>query len=249
MFCIDALIYGNPTGDWEVEDTCSKISISTLAHEFQHMINYYQINVVKGVTQDTWLNELLSMSMEDLLANKMFTDYSSSPYYFRFSSFNYYNYYPLCSWSNASPYYSINYAFGSYLLRQFGGANFVKNIYSSGKISSDAIESATGKSFSTIQRNWGAAYLLSDKNLSSGDFAYNTNLSSSLNGITYNLVEANAYNSSFSNSPKIYSLNDKQNINTRANVYYKVADNLSVGTYTINIVMNSTDLELTVVSK
>lgn len=37
-----------------------------LGHEFQHMINYNQRFRIKGVTEDTWLNEGLSMFAEDV---------------------------------------------------------------------------------------------------------------------------------------------------------------------------------------
>ena len=252
MFCVDAPMYGTASGEnWDLNDYLPKVSISTLAHEFQHMINFYQNNVLKNdVLQGTWLNELLSMSIEDLVACKIKEDYSSSPYYSRYCTFNYCNDYSLCKWDsdNSLPYYANHYSFGAYLLRQFDGANFVKNIYSSTNTNTEAIESVTGKSFSSIQRNWGAAYLLSDKGLTSGDFAYNADMSSSLNGTTYYLVKINAFDAIHSNSPRIFSLDNLQDVSTKANVYYKLADNLAVGTYKIKISLDD-NLELTVVSK
>ncbi len=251
MFCMDALIYANGTGGsvgWNVDDYYPRIQISTLAHEFQHMINFYQLSVLKGVDQETWLNEMLSMSIEDLVAYNIYGDYSSSPYYSRFSELNGYNYYSLGKWSNDTKYYALNYGFGSYLLRHYDGANFVKNIYDTGKEATDAVVSATGKSFATLMRNWAGAYLLSDQSLSSGEFAYNADLSSKLGDVTYDLVSINAYASGFG-TPEMYNLSNLQDIGSLANTYYLVKKGLSAGSYSFTVDMWDDDLELTVVAK
>ncbi len=253
MFCIDAPIYANGDGTWDVSDKYPKIQISTLAHEFQHMINYYQLSVKKDVTQATWLNEMLSMSIEDLVAYKLYGDYDSSPYYSRFSELNSYNDYSLGKWESDTKYYALNYGFGSYLLRQFDGTNFVKSIYSTGNEDTDAVESATGESFATLMRNWGAAYLLSDQSLNSGDFAYNADTSSKLGDISYNLVEVNAYNV-YNNynkkvEPKVCDLSSPQDIGSLANKYYLVKEDMPAGSYSFTVNMWDDDLELTVVAK
>jgi len=46
-------------------------AISTLAHEFVHMVNFRQHTVKNNKIMDTWLNEMLAMISEDLLAKKL----------------------------------------------------------------------------------------------------------------------------------------------------------------------------------
>ncbi len=127
-------------------------TISTLAHEFQHMINFYQTFVLNGLYQDTWLNELLSMATEDLLSSydklningpKGFnTTNGTAPA--ESSSIDqgripYFNQYPTTSyfyWNNNAglyevlKYYSLNYVYGAYLMRNFGGPEVLKKLYS-----------------------------------------------------------------------------------------------------------------------
>ena len=364
MFCVDAYYFADGSSSWSPSDANPKLIFSTLAHEFQHMIFYYQYNVLKKVSQEDWFNEMLAMSVEDLVAYKMFGNFLSSPYYLRFANFNANNFLPLCLWSG-NYRYAIHYGFGSYLLRHYDGANFVKNVYDSrlvgdgtyetnslsgtldvsatlhstgavlidnkshpsinltlnstsaktlyfifsnatdlivdsstysvsssdidfsssvvnrsilnssidnGKIlfkdavlpkvpelpgcfsskkslsysttgTSNAVEAVTGKSFPTLQRYWGAAYLLSDQEGLSGDFAYNDDLSSEVGNVTYKLVSINAFTEG---SPQIYTIGNKQDVRPRANVYYKVKDNFTSGTFAISLGNN---LKLTVVAK
>ena len=250
MFCIDAPIYANGTGGdagWNVEDYYPRVIISTLAHEFQHMINFYQLQVLNDVVHETRLNEMLSMSIEDLVAYNLYGDYISSPYYSRFKELNENNDYSLKEWPSAdTKYYAINYGFGSYLLRQFDGANFVKNIYATKKKNTDAVEEATGKNFAGLMRNWAAAYLLSDQSVSDSDYDYNDDLGSELNGISYDLVSINAYEQG---TPKVFDLNDIESISPLANKYYLLKKDLPAGSYTLGVKMLDEDLRLSVVVK
>ncbi len=247
MFYMDAPIYASAEGTWSVTGPNQREQFTTLAHEFQHMINYYQNTIKNDVEQETWLDELLAMSMEDLVAYKLYGDYNSSPYSSRFTEFNGCNFNSLGVWSSTGTVsYAMHYGFGSYLLRQYGGAKFVKRIYDSKKKSTDAVEAVTSESFPTIMRYWGSAYLLSDQGLSNGYFAYNSFLTSTLNSMVYKLCPINAF--SISPVPTIYVIGNLQNVNPRANVYYKIADNLAVGNYNIKVVLGS-NLELTIVAK
>ncbi|MCR4821749.1 MAG: hypothetical protein K5873_02620, partial [Treponema sp.] len=115
------------------EETKDKI-LSTLAHEFQHMINFGVKYIEKELELDTNLNEMLSMLCEDMLQDRLGLEDKSSPK-IRFPSFltsyskagirNYSN-----TDGNTSLYYSTAYAFGSWLCRNYGGAALVKEIMS-----------------------------------------------------------------------------------------------------------------------
>ena len=80
MFVIDSYMYandddaeGNAGNGWDVSDYWPQEIFSTLAHEFQHMIHFYQKGLVHGAgdSADTWIDEMCAQIAEDLLADKM----------------------------------------------------------------------------------------------------------------------------------------------------------------------------------
>lgn len=101
------------------------ISVSTLAHEFTHMVNFYQYTVKKSTSFsmfDTWYDEMLAMMAEDIVDTNL-GSYNS----LRDTSFK--------AWVNSSAYncdltayvgsgscfsYDIYAAYGGYLLRHYG---------------------------------------------------------------------------------------------------------------------------------
>lgn len=113
-------------------------ALQTLFHEFQHLENF--VNKVVRASENrfvsTWYNEMLSMLAEDIFTDLMNVDLKKAPA----SRLNVFNaYYPLgfYKWrteSNYLPYgdvyisYANSYAFGSYLLRNFGGVGLIKEI-------------------------------------------------------------------------------------------------------------------------
>ncbi|MCR4790611.1 MAG: fibronectin type III domain-containing protein [Treponemataceae bacterium] len=105
---------------------------STLAHEFQHMLNYVNKTMINGLTYSSWYTEMLSMLCEDILHEYINgSDESYGPK----SRLRYLNagYYILGleSW-NDSTYnayaYSNAYGFGAWLLRNYGGAQLLHEI-------------------------------------------------------------------------------------------------------------------------
>ena len=73
MFTIDAVSYATGDGSWDAGDFWPEEIFSTLAHEFQHMIHFYQRGVLRDAMAngDTWINEMASLVTEDLVADKM----------------------------------------------------------------------------------------------------------------------------------------------------------------------------------
>ncbi len=55
--------------DWEATDLWPAEMLLTVAHEFQHLINFYEKRVRRGVPVDTWLDELMSLQAEELTAS------------------------------------------------------------------------------------------------------------------------------------------------------------------------------------
>lgn len=113
-------------------------ALQTLFHEFQHLENFVNKVVLASENRfvSTWYNEMLSMLAEDIFTDLMNVDLKKAPA----SRLNVFNaYYPLgfYKWrteSNYLPYgdvyisYANSYAFGSYLLRNFGGVGLIKEI-------------------------------------------------------------------------------------------------------------------------
>jgi hypothetical protein len=158
-FYLDAPIFaklGTGETSWAITNTYPSAMVSTLAHEFQHMIQYYQKQLTQGVdTTDTWINEMCSMEAEDLLADKLgvtgprgvpvqvdgtfnyatgsltaTSSLSANDKTNRIALFNrYYPALPLTGSSSYSVYdYSMAYSFGSWLARNYGGAALFRSL-------------------------------------------------------------------------------------------------------------------------
>ena len=209
MFVIDAVMYANPNADgsssmggtgWAPTNYWAEEVFSTLAHEFQHMIQFYQKGIVlrgDGESADTWINEMCSQLIEDLVADKLgvkgprgvssaMGDAGPTGNIFgRIPTFNRYLSYQLDKISPQNgPYnvedYSFSYAFGSWLMRNYGGANFVKNVvYDLATDSTcvlDAVTKASGKSLSMADliTRWAVAVLGSERTDMPPGYVFNT---------------------------------------------------------------------------
>lgn len=139
MFYLDAALLADTGADsaWDRDDFWPNEVISTLGHEFQHMVHFYQRNVVRGEASeyDTWLNELMSMAAEEVISRSTKIDgprgvnattgsagtgplYSGRmPEYNRTGATT-----GLVGWnySDVLPEYAASYSFGAYLIRAFG---------------------------------------------------------------------------------------------------------------------------------
>ncbi len=243
MFYINStLLSGNASG-YEGEKG-EKETYSTLSHEFQHMIHFYQRDVLKNINDTTWFNEMLSEATEDIIATKINyegprnvdpndgsagdpgNDGGRYPY------FNSSNYYSLTLWSNDIYHYALVSSFGAFLLRNYGGAKLLSDLEKSNKADINALEEVTSKTLHTLINEWGIAVILSDQTslpsnlpqMNFGDFKLTT-----LNNITYKLGSINFFNY----TPQPYMSNDKT-INSNANLYYEAGENLD-GTVLINV--------------
>lgn len=220
MFSLDAALYAddNEGGTWEITDYWPQEVISTLAHEFQHMIHYYQKNVLLDGAPDTWLNEMCSLMAEDFVADKLGvrgprgvdpSDGSagpSPPPYINFGRlplFNYYNDFSLIDWdySDPLPDYSLAYSFGAFLGRNFGGTELFRHIVQNSEGDYKAVEYALSEigyafTFWDVLRRWAVAVVYSDSISALEDVQFNQGnwFTSTAGGITYKLGSANLYN-------------------------------------------------------
>lgn len=136
-------------------------TISTLAHEFQHMIDFNQKDLAslkkylageilkdEILSPDTSYNEMLSMLCEDMMQEKLGLEDYASPKN-RIQNFNAYYYMSgIREYRNddyAALSYSTAYAFGSWLSRQYGGAALVSEISQNEYDGNESIVAAVNK--------------------------------------------------------------------------------------------------------
>ena len=126
-------------------NTVSDTVISTLFHEYQHMINFNQKNMLNHLDTNNcvWYNEMLSMLCEDLLQTQLgLTEKVQDG---RIPNFNGYYYY-----SGAAQYldqnswvsYGTAYAFGAWLARNYGGAPLVQKMSTNAYVGIDSVVNA-----------------------------------------------------------------------------------------------------------
>lgn len=155
-------------GMGSVKDVTS--SYETLAHEFQHMVNFNRNALIEGGgNMDTWLNESLSMAAEQI-----YTGYGLE------DRVNYYNVseaiqngHSLLYWDrygDTLSNYSLSYLFGQYIKIQAGiGDEIFKEILEDPKNDYAAVENAAKKyidpnmTFGKLMTNFRIALLLKER--------------------------------------------------------------------------------------
>lgn len=261
MFYADSVMFANTdNGDfWQKE------MYSTLAHEFQHMIHFYQktILLTEAIT-DTWINEMLSETTEDLIATKIqhigprgidYTDGSDGAIGNtdgRYPLFNANNTLSLTApFGSLADYSKVN-AFGTYLIRNYGGAKLLHDImyntYTNEQAVVDAVNKSiegSGKTFDNLLSEWGTAILLSDIESPENLPTYNTGwfTDSIYGGSTYEMGSINFFH--YDPLPTIHTT--AGTVQAQGNYYYKVGDNLT-GDITINLELNG-QTEVTLIAK
>jgi hypothetical protein len=216
MFYMDsALLAAKDGASWQISDFWPAEVVSTLAHEFQHMIHFYQRFVENGIAADTWVNEMASMAAEDLVSRTVGVmgprgvdpaEGSAG------GSGNGFGRIPgwiaapdtqLDEWNDNAPlpYYSTSYAFGATMLR-LHGADFLRALLSQNVAGRqavvNAVNTAAGSSFSfgDLLSQWGVAMLLSNDIGAPDEYRINTGTwqTTSTNGSTYSIGSVNAHN-------------------------------------------------------
>ncbi|MDX1700621.1 MAG: cadherin domain-containing protein, partial [Melioribacteraceae bacterium] len=248
MFYIDSVMFANGDNGWDIDDFWPKELISTLAHEFQHMINFYQKYILLDTNTDTWINEMLSESTEDLVATKIhhigprgvdYTDGSDGDpdnTFGRYPLFNANNTLSLTAWNNELRDYSKVNAFGAYLIRNYGGVKVLHDIMHNSFENEQALVAAvqgTGKTFNDLLHEWGISVLLSDHIDAQRDqYSYNTN------DFTVSLKEQTIYKMGsinfFNYFPEPNIETSMSTIEPQGNYYYLVGQGLT-GDFNITI--------------
>jgi hypothetical protein len=226
MFYADSALYANPDNDgigndgspWASTDYWAEEMYSTLAHEFQHMVAMYQLEILDAVSlnSETWFAELCSQAIEDLVADKMGVmgprgvplnagsfDYGAGAGANQNGRIPLYNVLDdlglLRGWDDERyvlAAYSQVYSFGAYLLRNYGGAEFMQGVFEASGSPEARIEEVCGIDFNDLLARWAVAVLLSDRTDAPDRFVFNTGNSfdSVVGGLTYRLGSMNFFN-------------------------------------------------------
>lgn len=270
MFTIDAVLFGKTTnGSWDVTDYWPMQLISTLAHEFTHMIYFYQHNILTGQNGYTAINEMSAQCVEDLVSNKIMADgprgvaFGTSDagkngnQYGRIPLYNSNNDFNLLDWSgneNESLInYSKTYTLGAFMMRNYGGANFIRELIQNNSTGSKSIVDAVNANGGAVQdygdilQRFGAANLLSDQTSVEAGYSFNTGTwsTSTINGINYELGSINLYN--YAPAPYIFNILPRTQ-KPGSNILYRAGSNLS-GRQEWHFNGMNADTKLTVVIK
>lgn len=175
--------------DAYLTETKLKMAYSTLAHEFQHMINYYNKEVCISNSNEsyTWFTEMLSMLCEDMLQTFLEINDEDSPIG-RMPYFNngYYKH-GITEWQRSQYSYACTYAFGAYLVRNFGGVKLLSAIGKNELINKESITMALqelgyhNETFDSVFLKYAEALIYENSN----KFTLNKSITEELNGYEY----------------------------------------------------------------
>jgi hypothetical protein len=275
MFYIDSAMFAQKDGEtWEITDRMPQEMLKTLAHEFQHMIHFYQKKILledisDGSATETWLDELMSETTEDVVATRMKNsgarniDYRSggagieSNYGGRFPLYNYYYDRSMKSFWDAADYSRVS-AFGTFLVRNYGGAQLLHDMMYNEHKDEQAITEAVqktnqgaGKDFGDLLHEWGIATMLSDVIAPANTPTYNRGAykKTTINGASFQLGSINMFlygTSAGELGPKV-STEIPESIPAQSNVFYKVGTGLT-GKVDINISLGE-NVQATLITK
>ncbi len=252
MFYADSYLFSQGGDLWMTDAPWPSMVFSTLAHEMQHMIQFYQKQVYRGTATgaDTWINEMCSMIMEDLVANKLGVEGPrgvktpdagpSDNVLGRLGGPSGFTQNASTGLTMPGTYdpvdYAVAYAFGAWLARNYGGADLLRRIIQSSDTNSaavtNAVESATGQAetLGGLLERWAAAVLLSDTMTAPPGYRYNTGgwITSTSGGLAYSLGSIDM----FRYSPALSVLTDADllagtTLFRSSNVYYQAASILT----------------------
>lgn len=170
---------------------------STLAHEFQHMINFGQKYVNNGRNSSTWSNEMMSMVCEDMIQDYLDIDLLDSPIGRLLEFAQGYYLSGLTDWlpgNDVAYSYAGAYAFGAYLARNYGGTSLIKQIATNQYVDQDAItqalkanEATKTETFESVFKKYPQALVLD--NVPEGAPSFNK----SVNGIGGTMPKINLF--------------------------------------------------------
>ena len=165
------------------KDENSKDAVSlTSVHEFNHLLNFVNKYLKKEKNYETWYTEMLAMVAEDFFMEELDVGFEGSPHERLIWFVNAWYNIGFRNWPSdvnkvpgeiVSSIYSNTYAFGAFLVRNYGGAKLFHEICTNNDVNEEsviqAIKTVTGKnkSFSDLLMEFGSVVL----NTSSYDYS------------------------------------------------------------------------------
>jgi len=196
---------------------------SLLVHEFQHMINFNVKWVKNRRNSESWYDEMLSMLAEDVISPLIGIGptNSSHPINQRIPTFlNSYNQIGITEWGSGYPNqlgtsYAKGYAFGAYLLRNYGGASLLKEMLANNSTNIDSVTAAlrtvngnNGLSFEEALRRYGEAIIFSGTAMPTDVQSFDKTVTKSIGRYTYTATKFNIWSwGDFYTIPRIFGVN------------------------------------------
>jgi len=202
---------------------------STLGHEFQHMINFNQKFILKGLYSATWYNEMLSMLVEDIIQTQASLSISivASPIGRTADFVNGYYLSGITDWLGGSDvYYSYasSFLFGAFLTRNFGGAGLIKAMLVSNSVNQTSVTDALvaagygTESFNSIFNKYDTGLIYSVPDVPNDIYVINVGTSITIGTPTYTQSPLDMY--SYLNSysyygPLLFTVDSKPELRPR----------------------------------
>ena len=216
MFYLDSVLLATPDEEqrWAPDHFWPGRITLTLAHEFQHLIHFYQKKVRHDFVPESevWLNEMASEASDDLVSARLgvpgprgvaAADGSAGEPgngSGRLPRYNLWNDIQVSAWNGWLSNYSIVYALGAYLARTYGAELFTE-IVQNGHAGVAAVEAALpgGLSFGDILADWAVASVLSDDPGAPAPYRYNSGgwTTTAAGGLQFDLGSINLYHYEF----------------------------------------------------
>lgn len=167
---------------------------STIVHEFNHMLNDINKVIKQNLSLNgiTWYTEMLSMVSEDLFSNYLNLKLSATPRA-RLYSFNETYYAGFTTWFNGDDVlysYANAFAYGSFLVRNYGGLELLNEIATNEAVGKKSIEQALKKlkyedTFDdTVNKYYKATY-----NSTSEGYTFNREISNTDEGLGFVAID------------------------------------------------------------
>jgi hypothetical protein len=166
---------------------------TTLVHELQHMINFNMKDIRQGNKRTPlWYNEMLSAMAEDVISpligipmeNRFHPAQERMPIFL-----GSYNHSGVTEWEFTLSNYAVFYAFGAYLMRNFGGPALLKEILANNSTGtrslSAALKKVSGVTFDEALSRFGEALVFSGDSIPKGAMSFDKTVSSRIGGINY----------------------------------------------------------------
>lgn len=174
--------------------------ISTICHEFSHLLTYVNKCLKKGLVYETWYTEMIAMVSEDFYKNDLNASFEQSSqarlfYFVKDATYAY----GFRNWQDNNLMYASYanaYAFGAFLVRNYGGAELFYEICHNDYVNEDSIVNAVNKinntelTFNDLLKEF--CYILANTDNSDKDLpSLSKSVSSTISGFTYNLDAIN----------------------------------------------------------